>query len=117
MTFEPSTALKQWFGSETAESSSRNLMRLKNDAVDAILPGIIAADNLDDLTNGVHALDRVLRSLGFSIPQWYNKDNWLAYYDLYRHPENMPPLALGVLDFWWYDAEAAEALRASGALR
>ena len=117
MSFEPSTALKQWFGSETAESSSRNLMRLKNDAVDAILPGIISADTLDGLTSGVHALDRVLRSIGFSVPQWYNKDSWLAYFDIYRHPENMPPLALGVLDFWWYDAEAAAELRSAGKLR
>ncbi|MEM9434279.1 MAG: extracellular solute-binding protein [Pseudomonadota bacterium] len=117
MGFEPSTGLKQWFASETADNSSRNLMRLRNEAVDALIPRVIEADTLDKLTSSVHALDRVLRHLGFAIPQWYNKDTWLAYYDMYRHPENMPPLATGVYDFWWYDADAAAELRDVGALR
>jgi len=36
---------------------------------------------------------------------------------MYEHPENLPPLALGALDFWWYNKEKHEALKASGALR
>lgn len=115
MSFEPSIGLEQWFASKTADDSSRNLMRLRNEAVDRILPTVIAASDLDEMTTAVHALDRVLRSIGFSIPQWYNADTWVAYYDMYRHPDVLPPLATGELDFWWYDAEAAERLRAAGA--
>ena len=33
------------------------------------------------------------------------------------HPEELPPYALGEMDFWWFNAEKAEALKASGALR
>ena len=33
------------------------------------------------------------------------------------HPQNMPPYALGELDFWWYDADKAAKLKQSGALR
>ncbi|PTX54869.1 microcin C transport system substrate-binding protein [Litoreibacter ponti] len=117
MGFEPGTVLFQWFHSATADNSSRNLMRLRNEAVDRIIPQVIEADTLEDLETRVHALDRVLRHVGFSIPQWYNKDFWLAYYDQYRHPENMPELGVGLYDFWWYDAEAGEQLRAAGALR
>lgn len=117
MGFEPGTVLFQWFHSSTAEASSRNLMRLRNEAVDRIIPQVIAADTLDGLETTIHALDRVLRHTEFSIPQWYNKDYWLAYYDQYRHPENMPPLTVGVYDFWWYDADAAAKLRDQGALR
>ncbi|HHX90245.1 MAG TPA: hypothetical protein GX700_10865 [Paracoccus sp.] len=51
------------------------------------------------------------------IPVWYIPDNWVAYWDMYRHPEDLPPFADGVLDFWWQDTGAAAALRASGALR
>jgi microcin C transport system substrate-binding protein len=29
----------------------------------------------------------------------------------------LPPYALGELSFWWYNAEKAEALKASGVLR
>lgn len=116
MPFEPSTGLKQWFDSSTADNSSRNLMRLRDPAVDRLIPSVIDASTLEDLTTGVHALDRVLRHIGFAIPQWYNKDYWLAYYDQYRHPEKMPPLAVGVYDWWWYDADAAAELKTAGAL-
>ena len=116
MSFEPSIGLEQWFASKTADDSSRNLMRLRNEAVDRILPTVIAASDLEEMATAVHALDRVLRSIGFSIPQWYNADTWVAYYDMYRHPDVLPPLATGELDFWWYDAEAAERLQAAGAL-
>ncbi len=53
--------------------------------------------------------------MGFDIPLWYNADNWVAYYDFYRHPDNLPPLQVGQLDFWWYDADKAAALKAAGA--
>jgi microcin C transport system substrate-binding protein len=36
---------------------------------------------------------------------------------MYAYPEKLPPYALGIEDLWWIDAERAEALKASGALR
>ncbi|WP_298361745.1 extracellular solute-binding protein [uncultured Litoreibacter sp.] len=117
MPFEPSLGMEQWFSSKTADNSSRNLMRLRDPAVDKIIPAIINADTLDGLKTAVHALDRVLLSLRFAIPQWYKKENWLAYYDVYRRPAELPPLSVGVYDFWWYDQEAADKLKASGVLR
>lgn len=114
--FEPGIGLRQWFDSSTAEDSSRNLMALRNPAVDALIGDVIAARTLEELQPSVRALDRVLRSIGFWIPQWGNPDHWVAYWDQYDHPDPLPPLALGVLDFWWFDAEAAERLREIGAL-
>jgi len=58
-----------------------------------------------------------LRHEFFIIPTWYNDVYWTAYYDQYDHPKDQPAYALGYLDFWWYDAEKAEKLRAAGALR
>lgn len=117
MGFDPSGGLEQWFGSKTADDSSRNLMRLRDPAVDRLLGEVVQADTLESLQSSVHALDRVLRSINFDIPLWYNDATWVAYYDMYRHPEVLPPLATGELDFWWYDPEAAQALRDAGALR
>jgi microcin C transport system substrate-binding protein len=114
--FEPGGGLRQWFGSETAEDSSRNIMALADPAVDRLIDVVIEAENLDTLRERTRALDRVLRAQGFWIPQWTNAEHWVAYFDMYRHPDELPPLALGVLDFWWFDEEAAEELRASGAL-
>ena len=50
------------------------------------------------------------------IPQWYKGSHNLAYFDYYEHPETLPPYALGEADFWWYNAEKAEKLKADGAL-
>lgn len=115
MSFEPSGGLEQWFASKTADDSSRNLMRLRNPGIDRLLTTVIGAPTLEELKVSVHALDRALRFVGFDIPLWYNPDTWVAYYDFYRHPENLPPLSVGELDFWWYDAEAADRLKAAGA--
>lgn len=63
------------------------------------------------------ALDRALRYEFFMIPVWYNPSHWVAYYDQYEHPDVIPPFELGYMDFWWYNQDKADALRASGALR
>jgi microcin C transport system substrate-binding protein len=115
MGFEPSIGLYQWFGSKTADDSSRNLMRLRNPAIDQLIDKVIATKTLDDLKTSVRALDRALRAVGFDIPLWYNAESWVAYYDFYRHPDKLPPLQVGQLDFWWYDADKAAELKAAGA--
>lgn len=117
MGFEPGIGLEQWFASKTADDSSRNLMRLRNEAVDALIPTVVASKTLGELTTSVHAFDRVLRSLGFTVPQWYKNVHTVAYYDMFEHPETIPPYGLGYLDFWWYNADKHEALKAAGALR
>ena len=117
MPFEPSIGLQQWFASKTADNSSRNLMRLRNEAVDKIIPYVIEAQTLEDMKTAVHALDRTLMSLRFAIPQWYKKEHWLAYYDVYGRPDELPPLAVGIYVLWWYEEDKAQALRDKGVLR
>lgn len=117
MSLEPGSGLKQWFGSEGANESNRNLMGLQDPAVDRLIEVVVNADELEEMRTAVRALDRVLRAELFAVPQWYKPTYWVAYYDMYDHPEPLPPYALGELDFWWYDAEAAERLRAAGAFQ
>ncbi len=116
MTLEPGNSLRQWYGSETAEDSSRNLMGLQNEAVDRLLLPVIEAETLEDMITATHALDRVLRAEGFWVPQWFKDVYTVAYYDMYRYPDpTLSPFALGTTSYWWYDAEAGEKLRAEGA--
>ncbi len=86
-------------------------------AVDALIEIVAEATTRDEMAAAVRAIDRVMRRDLFIVPVWYNPTYWTAYYDMYRHPDELPPYALGYLDFWWYDAEAGERLRAEGALR
>ena len=117
MTYIPGTGLLQYFGSETADESVFNSMGLKSEAVDALIELVIAAETQDELVTRVRALDRVLRAYRFWVPQWYKDTHTVAYYDMYEHPDPLPPYALGNLDFWWYNAEKAERLRAAGVIR
>lgn len=117
MSLEPGSGLKQWFDSSTADDSSRNLMRLRSDAVDRLLPLVIDAQELDQMVTATKALDRVLRSLRFWVPQWFKPVDTVAYYTYLHHPEQMPPYATGEIDFWWADTAEADALRAAGAIR
>jgi microcin C transport system substrate-binding protein len=115
--FEPGQQLRQWFGSETADDSSRNIMRLRSEGVDRVIDAVVAAEELADIQTAARAMDRVLRAEGFWIPQWFKDTHTVAYYDQYRFPDELPPFALGTLDFWWYDADAAAALNDAGALQ
>ena len=117
MSLEPSSGLKQYFGSETADQSVFNSMGLKSEAVDALIENVVNAQNKADLATSVKALDRTLRAYYFWVPQWFNNTYRVAYWNMYEHPEILPPFALGNLDFWWYNAEKAADLKAKGVLR
>lgn len=113
----PGPDMKQEFGSETADVSTFNKMGLKSPAVDKLIDLALAAQSKVDLAVVTKALDRVLRAEKFWVPQWYKNKHTVAYYDMFDHPEVIPPFDLGYLDFWWYNAQKAEALVAAGALK
>lgn len=111
------TGLLQRLGSEAAEFSLFNPAGLASPMVDAIIEASLMTETQAEEDMTMRALDRALRHEFFVIPDGYAPDHWAAYWDMYGRPDTIPPFALGVLDFWWYDAEKAEALKASGALR
>ena len=115
---EEGESLGQRFGSDGV-GDIFNPASYSNPAVDRLIEEVVLATdatNYDDMTAAVRAIDRIMRRDLYVVPVWYNPVYWVAYYDMYRHPE-IPPYDLGYLDFWWYDADAAEALRDAGALR
>ncbi len=111
------TGLMQRYGSEAAEFSLFNPAGLASPLVDAIIEASLNAETREEEEASLMALDRALRYEFIMIPVWYNPSHWVAYYDMFEHPETIPPYALGQLDFWWYNEEKAAALKASGALR
>ncbi len=111
------TGLKQMFGSETAEVSSYNGAALRSPMVDAIIEAALATTNREDEIVALTALDRALRWERIMAPDGYVPEYWIAHYDIFARPENLPPYALGVLDFWWLDQEKYQALQAQGVLK
>ncbi|MCK8464610.1 extracellular solute-binding protein [Aliiroseovarius sp. S1339] len=115
--YEPGSNLEQAFGSKEAAVSVFNSPGVADPAVDTLIDIIRNADTKDDLVIATKALDRVMRALKFSVPQWYKNKHTVAYYDQFEHPDPLPPYDLGYLDFWWFNAEKAEKLKADGVLR
>lgn len=111
------TGLMQRYGSSEAAFSLFNPAGLASPLVDAIIEKSLLTTSKEDQDTSLRALDRALRYEFFMIPVWYKADFWVAYYDQYEHPDPLPPLDLGYLDFWWFNAQKAAALRAAGALR
>lgn len=114
--YEPGAGLRQTFGTEGANDVF-NTTGLADPAVDALITNVMNADTKAKLGPAVRALDRVLRAKYFWVPQWYKNKYTVAYFDMYEHPETLPPYALGELDFWWYNPEKADALKAAGAFK
>ena len=115
MSFTPGSGLKQYFGSETANVSIFNKAGIKSDVIDKLIEVVMSAKTRQELKISVRALDRVLRSYYFWIPQWYKNVHTVAYYDFYEHPENLPPYDMGLLDFWWMNEKKFSDLKEKGA--
>ncbi len=112
----PGLELRGMFSGQSATTDgSNNLSGLNNPAIDALIEKVEQAKSRDALNTAVRALDRSLRALHIWIPQWFNSTYRVAYLDIYEHPENIPPYALGQMDFWWYNADKAKKLQAEGA--
>jgi microcin C transport system substrate-binding protein len=114
--YEAGSGLEQQFGSAEAEFSLFNPAGIAHPAVDALIKVASNAESRDDMIAAMKALDRTMRALRFVAPQWYKDVYTVAYFDMFEHPETIPPYDLGYLDFWWFDEAKYEALKASGTL-
>nr|WP_170387670.1 extracellular solute-binding protein [Ruegeria atlantica] len=114
---QPSTGLYQQYGSEAASYSVFNPSGAHGPDIEPLIDNIVAATESEELFANVRALDRVLRAKRIMVPTWYLGKYWVAYWDMYEYPENLPPYALGVEDLWWINAEKEAELKSSGALR
>ena len=111
------TGLRQQFGSAEAAFSLFNPAGLASPLVDKVIEVALNTTTSADRDTALRVLDRVLRHERIMIPVWYNDASWVAYWDMFEHPADLPTYSLGVLDFWWYNADKAAALKAAGALR
>ena len=108
--------LSQMYGSREAEFSLFNPAGLASPLVDAIIEASFTADSQKETDVALKALDRALRYEFFVVPTGYIADHWVAYYDMYEHPDQIAPYDLGYLSTWWVDPEKEEALREAGAI-
>ncbi|MCB1396416.1 MAG: ABC transporter substrate-binding protein [Rhodobacter sp.] len=110
------TGLHQRFGSEAAAYSLFNPAGLASPLVDRLIDISLMAESPEDRDTALRALDRTLRYERIMVPLWFNANQWVAYWDVLRHPAEFPRFSSGGMDWWWYDSARAADLRAAGAL-
>jgi microcin C transport system substrate-binding protein len=91
-----------WSSAAADEPGSFNFAGIKDKAVDALVDLVIHADNRAGLLASTHALDRVLLSGYYVIPNWHLTYFRVARWDKFGEPKTAPPYALD-LDSWWIE--------------
>ena len=114
----PGNEQRDFWGSEAADQpGSRNFVGIKDPVVDELIEKIVQAPDRDALIAASRALDRVLLWSHYVIPQWYNPDTWIAYWNKFARPETNPRYGID-LYAWWIeptDAQIVEQAKQSGA--
>jgi microcin C transport system substrate-binding protein len=105
----PGNEQRGFWGSAAADRpGSRNLVGIKNPAVDALIKRVIYAKDRAELVAATHALDRVLLWNFYVVPQWSYPYQRTARWDRFGHPDNLPKYGAATFpDIWWWDKEKA----------
>jgi len=109
----PGNEQREYWGSNAADKKgSRNIIGIKNPAIDKLIDKIIFAKSREELVAVTNVLDRVLLANHYVVPQWYVPYERTAYWDMYAHPKKYPSQLLAFERIWWFDADAATKLAA-----
>ena len=89
-----------WHSASADQPGSRNLIGIRNPAVDYLVEQLIAAPDREQLVLRARALDRVLQWNHYVIPHYHISAYRIAYWNRFAHPAVTPAYGLG-LDTWW----------------
>jgi microcin C transport system substrate-binding protein len=105
----PGNEQREFWGSQAADmAGSRNIIGIKNPAIDKLIERVIFTKDREDLVAATKALDRVLLWNHYVVPQWNYPKVRTARWDRFGHPSELPKYGLsGFPGLWWYDADKA----------
>jgi microcin C transport system substrate-binding protein len=103
----PGNEQREYWGSQAAAmAGSRNIIGIKNPAIDKLIERVIYTKDRDDLVAATKALDRVLLWNHYVVPQWNYPKVRTARWDRFGRPSELPKYGLsGFPTIWWYDAD------------
>jgi len=102
-----------WSSKSADIKGSRNLIGVRDPAVDDILEKLVRANSREELLAACHALDRLLQWQYYVVPQWHIGSYRIAYWDKFGQPAIAPKYGLDVTDAWWIDAAKAQKITAA----
>lgn len=96
-----------WHSSTADQPGSRNMIGIKNPAIDYLIDQLIQAPNRQQLVLRTRALDRVLQWNHYVIPQYHINSYRVAYWNKFDFPAIHPKYSLG-FDTWWIKPDKVE---------
>lgn len=105
----PGNEQREFWSSQAAGiAGSRNVVGIKNPAIDKLIDRVIFTKDRADLVAATKALDRVLLWNHYVVPQWNYPKVRTARWDRFGRPAELPKYGLsGFPAIWWYDADKA----------
>ncbi|MGH6771333.1 MAG: extracellular solute-binding protein [Xanthobacteraceae bacterium] len=105
----PGNEQRGYWGSAAADQpGSRNLIGIKNPAIDALIERVIFAKDRAELVAATKALDRVLLWNQYVVPQWTYGKVRSARWDRFGRPAELPRYGAAAFPtIWWWDAQKA----------
>jgi microcin C transport system substrate-binding protein len=99
-----------WSSTAADQDGSRNTIGVKNPVIDSLIEKLVAAKDRAELVATTKALDRVLLWNYYIVPQWYNANEWIVYWDKFGRPAKLPSLTSAFTQVWWFDPAKQQAL-------
>jgi microcin C transport system substrate-binding protein len=105
----PGNEQREYWGSQSADmAGSRNIIGIKNPAIDKLIERVIYTKDREDLVAATRALDRVLLWNHYVVPQWNYPKVRTARWDRFGRPSELPKYGLsGFPALWWFDPDKA----------
>tara|TARA_B100000579_G_scaffold268974_1_gene221977 strand:- start:327 stop:2114 length:1788 start_codon:yes stop_codon:yes gene_type:complete len=105
VSLSPGNEQQFYWGSEVGKKDgSRNYPGIDSPAVDALIEKLISAQNREELTTAIHALDRVLLWGHYVVPLYHSNKDRIAYWDFFEYPEKIPLYGI-VIESWWINTD------------
>ncbi len=109
----PGNEQRNFWGSDAADTDgSRNVVGIKNYAVDGLIESLINASDREELITITKALDRVLLWNYYVIPQWHISSYRVLYWDFFDQPKIKPKYSLG-FDTWWINQKQFKTIQSN----
>ena len=96
--------MSMWHSSSAKQEGSNNSAGIQNPVVDALIEKVVYAPNRHSLLTAVHALDRVMLSGEYLVPNWFTPVHRIAYWNKFGQPKTRPTYyqaAQWMLETWW----------------
>jgi microcin C transport system substrate-binding protein len=104
----PGNEQREYWGSQAADTAgSRNIVGIKNPAVDTLIDRVIFAKSRSELVAATRALDRVLLWNFYVVPQFTYGFLRYARWDRFSHADLPKYARSGLPSLWWFDADKA----------